>query len=252
MENNYDVININVRNDGIFGYLYMPKGNEKYPLVIYSHELANNYEIAIPYAEYLASKGIATYIFDYPGGSNNSKSKGKTTDMTISTEVKDLECVFNEMKDYPGIDDKNIFVIGASQGGTVASMFARKHTKDLKGLILLYPGFNIYDGLHEYYKSLDNVEDIFSFRGWIDLSKKFVEDVWYQDYYNEIGDYKGEVLIIHGNADVLVPIKYSQKAQEVYDHADLIVMDGAKHIFHADNITKACNYIFDFIKKTKQ
>ena len=82
------VINSNGKN--IFGLLYEPLLEGKIPLVIYSHELANTHERGIGYAKYLASHGIATYIFDYCGGSNASKSDGITTEMSILTEKKDL------------------------------------------------------------------------------------------------------------------------------------------------------------------
>lgn len=42
------------------------------------------------YCSMLAKNGYVAYCFDFCGGSKKSKSDGKTTDMTVFTEVKDL------------------------------------------------------------------------------------------------------------------------------------------------------------------
>ena len=46
------------------------------------------------YAILMAELGYASYCFDFCGGSVvKGKSDGKTTDMSVLTEVKDLEAV---------------------------------------------------------------------------------------------------------------------------------------------------------------
>ena len=53
----------------IYGLSYIPEGEGKFPLVIFSHELGNNHESGIRYAERLAENGFAAYVFDFCGGS---------------------------------------------------------------------------------------------------------------------------------------------------------------------------------------
>ena len=48
--------------------------------------------------EKLALKGIAVYQFEFCGGSPNSRSEGKMTEMSVMNEAEDLECVIKEMK----------------------------------------------------------------------------------------------------------------------------------------------------------
>ena len=254
MKNNYKITSLKL-NDGqneIYNNLYIPSNYKKGPIVIYSHELANTHEIAIPYAEFLANNNIASLIFDYPGGSNESKSSGSTLDMTISGQVKTLSYIIDEVKKLEYIDKDNIFVIGASQGGLVSSLVAAKKEKDIRSLVLMYPGFNIYDGFHETFNSLEEVPDTFSFKGWIELSKKYVEDIWYHDPYEIINKYKRPVLLLHGNEDKLVPLKYSIRALETYENADLIILQASHHIFVHESINKACRYIIDFINQNKK
>lgn len=83
----------------LYGQLYQPDGVENAPLVIFSHELGNTHESGQAYAEFLAGQGIATYIFDYAGGSTSSQSEGSTQDMSVLTEVSDLEAVITASKD---------------------------------------------------------------------------------------------------------------------------------------------------------
>ena len=55
--------------DSIYGIAYIPETDTKVPLVIFSHELGNNHESGIRYAERLARNGYAAYVFDFRGGS---------------------------------------------------------------------------------------------------------------------------------------------------------------------------------------
>ncbi len=51
------------------------------------------------YAILLAEMGYASYCFDFNGGSvMNNKSDGKKEDMSVLTEVKDLEAVIDYLR----------------------------------------------------------------------------------------------------------------------------------------------------------
>ena len=243
-------INIDSNGNNIYGLLYKSIGNNKMPLVIYSHELANTHERGILYAEYLASNGFATYIFDYPGGSSESKSDGKTTEMSVLTEKKDLENVVNYFRKQDGIDVNNIFIIGASLGGLVAALYAAEHKEYIKSLILLYPGFVVCDAAHEQFHSLEEVPKEFSFKGWINVGKKYISDIWRLNPYDCIGKYDKSVLILHGDNDQVVPLEYSKKAIDVYPNAKLEIISNANHhIFFKECQVKAQEKILEFIKK---
>ena len=51
------------------------------------------------------------------------------------------------------------------------------------------------------------------------------------DIYDVIGNYKGDVLILHGDRDGIVPLRYSERAVDVYENAELVVMEGQNHGF---------------------
>ena len=247
--NSYIIRQITI-DDRIYGLLYEPLINGKKPLAIYAHELANTHERGEEYAKFLASHGIVTYIFDFCGGSNNSKSIGKTTEMSVLTEEDDLDAVIKFLRKLDVVDKDNIFLIGASLGGVVASLYAHHHPTTINSLILLYPGFNVYDMLHKTYQSLEDVLNSFSFLGWMDVGKIFVKDAWCLNPYDYMHNYDKKVLILHGDQDKLVDMSYSQKALEYYPNASLRVLKGASHhIFFKEHQRYAQNCMLDFIKE---
>ena len=110
----------------IYGLMYMPKGKEgKLPVVILSHSSSLTHAAMVPYAEYLSEKGYAAYCFDFCGSSDKSQSKGRTTDeMTVFTEVEDLEIVLDKISSLDYIDQSRVYVLGSSQGGLVTALVA--------------------------------------------------------------------------------------------------------------------------------
>ena len=45
----------------------------------------------------------------------------------------------------------------------------------------------------------------------------------------------GDVLILHGTMDFIVPASYSEKAEKMYEHCELHLIEGANHGFNAEN-----------------
>ena len=77
----------------IRGTEYRPAGSNL-PAAIVCHGFMANQSTVRHYARYLAKMGYAACCFDFNGGSViGGKSDGKTTDMSVLTEVMDLEAV---------------------------------------------------------------------------------------------------------------------------------------------------------------
>ena len=95
----YDTHEIWLENEGqrIYGIAYIPETDGKLPLVILSHGLGGSYDSCIAEAEQYASHGVAAYAFDFRGG-GGSRSDGSTTQMSVMTEVSDLEAVLSAAK----------------------------------------------------------------------------------------------------------------------------------------------------------
>lgn len=238
----------------IFGKIFIPvsgRVKKKFPTVIFSHGFGGNYEVGEPYAKALAQKGYAVYCFDFCGGSPYSRSSGSTLDMSIFTEKKDLEAVLRKIKKQSYVDRKNIFLFGTSQGGVVAAITAAEHKKEIRGLILFYPAFVLVDDAKKKYANKDEIPEQ-TFYLWMDVGKTYFKDLLDYDIYAQIKKYKRNVLIVHGDADDIVPISYSRKAVKAYASATLKVIKRAGHGFDGKDEERAIRYMLSYLEKQRK
>lgn len=246
----YEQREIEVRNQGqrIYGIAFIPQtGAETVPLVICAHGLGGSYQSNLAYAEQLASHGLATYCFDFRGG-GGSRSEGSTTEMSVMTEVSDLEAILEAAREWDFVNASQMVLLGTSQGGITSAIAAARHADDVAGVVLMYPAFVVSDDIHERFSSLDEVPDVFQFN-WITAGRPYVEDMWDYNVYDEIGNYTGKVLLIHGTADGIVPVSYSDKAADVYQDAEYYVIDGAGHGFSGNDFEEAVEHIFNYLQE---
>ena len=91
------------------------------------------------------------------------------------------------------------------------------------------------------------------------LGKCYVEDVINMNPYEEIKDFHGDVLIVHGTNDNIVGMKYIEDAHQTYldeknmnnyeNHISLMIIDGGKHSFSKKHDKMAIKYLEDFLKE---
>jgi pimeloyl-ACP methyl ester carboxylesterase len=131
----------------IEGTLSLPRTDSKVPLAIIVHgsgpmdrdgTLSPN-KMYKDIAWGLASKGIATFRYDkrtYIYGMMMLGNKDSEK-MTIEEEVvQDVLLAIEALSTQTGIDQKQIWIVGHSQGGMVAPMLASK-SKKIKGIVML-------------------------------------------------------------------------------------------------------------------
>lgn len=242
---------IYVYNKGqkIYGIAYIPDtGKERIPLIICAHGLGGSHSSSTAhYARQLAPCGVAVYCFDFCGG-GGTESDGETTQMSVMTEVSDLEAVIEAAMQWEFVDTERIVLLGTSQGGAVAAITAARHAQDIAGLVLMYPGFVISDIVHEMFPSREEIPDSFPFH-WIMAGRPYAADMWDYDVYKEIGNYKKKVLLLHGNKDTVVPISYSERAAATYEDVEYYVIDGAEHGFTDDAFDESVRRIVDYLQE---
>ncbi|MGN0469098.1 MAG: alpha/beta hydrolase family protein [Acutalibacteraceae bacterium] len=244
----YRVSEMRVTRDGlsIYGKLYTPDlQNQKLPTVILSHSANMTSDSMTSYCKRLASSGFVAYAFDFCGGDKRSRSDGSEADMTIFTEVEDLKAVLNEISKLDCVDSENIFLFGTSQGGLVSAITAAECPSQVKALILFYPAFNIIEISQKYGSVMPGSSNT-----------AFVQSLLNYDVYQHIGAFKGDVLILHGTNDFVVPYSYSEKAAKIYENCELHLIKGATHGFNADNYVyygnfdnETWNYTAAFLEK---
>lgn len=218
------------------------------PVIIYAHSLGMSYRSGYQYFDELLKRNIGCVTFDFRGGGYSSKSKGKTTEMSLMTEADDVITVFNHVKKWNFIDKDRIILLGTSQGGAACAVAAGEIKEELKGLIIIYPALLIPYVAHEY-NSLSEIPDTQLFNGWIEIGKCYFEDVWNLNIFKQISKYEKEVLIIHGTSDYIVPYAYSQKAHEVYKNSQLELIDGAGHGFTGKKFNQCMGYVLEYLNR---
>lgn len=245
----FSVQDFTLERDGlkIWGRLYLPDTEGPLPLVICSHGFGGNYEHVKSYAEAFAQNGIAAYAFDFAGGGYGSKSDGTMREMSVLTEAADLCAVMDRMMELPEINPDQIFLFGASQGGFVSSYVAGIRPDDVAGLIALYPAYVLQDNAWKQTPDPDNIPDTISLMG-ITLGGIYNRDAMSFDIYDIIRNYPGKVLIIHGTADMVVPVSYSERASEVFPDAVLIEYEGANHGFFGQDLIRSEEESIAFIR----
>ena len=231
----------------IAGELYLPD-LPFCPLVIISHGFGGSGDHSKPYAEYFAKNGIAAYVFDFIGGGEDIRSDGKMTEMSVLTEEKDLNIILDGLKENLQIDKENIFLLGRSQGGYVSTLVASERGKEIKGMILLYPAYVIQDDVMERTDNGKHFEPLSSFLNHT-VSDIYDRDAFTVDIYARMRKYSGNVLIIHGADDQIVPIAYSCEAIETFPHARMEIIEGGGHGFLDKDNDKAMKLSLDFIKE---
>ncbi len=238
-------ITIRNLNRSISATAHLPK-TEKYPLVIFSHGFNGSGEDFKLQAEALANNGIAALTFDFCGGSLKSKSDMQTYEMTVFTEKEDLFAVLNTVKAWPHVDNDSIFLFGGSMGGLVSALAAEERVDEIRGMILLYPAFCVADNWNERFPNVEDIPQIYEL--WeVPLGKCFFESLHGFRVFDVIGKYSGNVLIMHGDRDSIVPVEYSKRAQALYQNSHLEIFPGEGHGFSAVGNDMVTQMLMNFI-----
>lgn len=245
----YETQELYAKRDGnqIYGLIYVPQNaGKKMPAVIFSHGFGGNYQVGTQYAEALAEKGYVVYCFDFCGGSPESRSDGTTLEMSIFTEQADLEAVIHMIQGQDFVDKENIFLMGTSQGGAVSAITAATNKEAVKGAVLLYPAFVLVDHAKERFESVDDIPDTY-YQMWMTVGRVYAEKLLDYDIYEAISAYDKDILLIHGDADDIVPLSYSEKAVDVYGSARLEVLPGAGHGFYGKDAEQAVAWMLEYL-----
>ena len=226
----------------IYGVMYYnPVTSKKQPAVILSHSSSLTHEAMRGYASAIAKMGYAAYCFDFCGGSDKSKSGGSTDDMTVFTEVEDLRAVVKTVKSLGYVEPSEVYLLGSSQGGLVSALLADECPDDFAGMILFYPAFNIPEMVSKFsgfgdWGDFGDFGDWGDFGGMMSMSEKYINSIKDFDVWSHIGKFPKPMCIIHGTAEIIVPISNSEKAVGLYPSATLNKIEGANHGFNAANL----------------
>lgn len=241
----------------IRGYEYRPQG-DNLPIAIVSHGFMANMMTVKHYAQFLASMGYVAFCFDFNGGCvMMGKSDGKTTDMSVLTEVSDLCAVIEYATGLDYTDSSNVLLMGCSQGGFVSALTAAKLKNKIRKLVLFYPALCIPDDARSgkmMWAKFDphNIPEIVNC-GPMRLGRSYIADVVNMNPFEEIKGYEGDVLIVHGTADKIVSVHYAEEAEKAYRTREqgsgyLHFIEDGKHMFSKKHDKIAIEHLRNFVR----
>ncbi|MCH5291650.1 MAG: alpha/beta fold hydrolase [Treponema sp.] len=231
--------------NSIYGKMFFPKDEEKHPVIIFSHGYNGSHNDFFDDCRFFAKNGYIAYSYDFCGGSARSSSSGRTTDMTLLTEKSDLLAVIDYFSAMENADSSRIYLLGGSQGGLVTALAAEDVPDKVRAMALYFPAFCIPDDWRKNYPNESLVPGELSFWG-MTLGRGFFAGAISMDVNKATGSYGGNVLIIHGDMDDIVPLRYAQEAQKRYANASLKVLKGERHGFSPAAAAQARKMVLEF------
>ena len=232
----------------IFARLYVPEGKGPFPTVILAHGFGMELSECEPCAMAFAGNGIAACCFDFIGGGKDSRSGGRTEEMSVLTEAADMNAVLDGIRELPETDSGNIFLMGLSQGAFVATYTAADRPEDVRGLIAVYPAYVLQDDARKRTPDPDAIPETIEVMG-VRIGRIYSLDAMSFDIYEKMPAFERNVLIIHGTADPIAPISYSERAVQVFPHAELLRVEGAGHAMREIGEEKAAACAVRFVQE---
>lgn len=239
----------------IWGMAYIPNSKEaKKPTVIMAHGYNGTHKEPQAYAECLAMHGVASYIFDFCGGGNHSRSEGKTIEMTLFTEKENVEDITRTVKSWSFVDSTRVGLLGCSQGGLVAALTAAYNPDMFKSLILVYPALLIPETaprmLAQFEQHNNDPQDVMGMK----LGRVYYEKINGLPVLDIVGQYKGHTFMVYGDKDGIIAGGTLGRAKEKYDHLEVKVIPGGNHGFsnymhHAQATDGIVNFVLNTLTK---
>lgn len=235
----------------MFGKIYRPLTpySHKLPVIIHAHGYNSSHGEPEPYAKGLAKSGYANVIFDFCGGGNASKSDGKTTDMSVFTEQRDVEAVIQLLSTFDWVDMDQVYLMGYSQGGLVSSITAAANPDKIAGLILVYPALLIPDHARNVHPKEAWTADCYPVMG-MDLSHVYYDQLLDYDVYEDVKKYKGPVSIIYGDKDSVTAFNSMERAEAAFTTTEFhVIADGTHGFPPSEHKIATINFALDFLQK---
>ena len=228
-ENSVDFLN--AKKERLAGVLTLPKYTTNLPAVIICHGFAKTKSERkfVGLSRFLAEKDMASLRFDFSG---HGESEGEFEKLTMQKEVGDLACAFNFLSKQKRINGSKIAIIGHSLAGAVAVLFQAQCQK-ANTLILLAPALQQKELLLGWYSkkqiALCQKEKYTDTpRGRVGVG--YLNEAMALDWREAVEKIAAPVLIIHGQKDDDIPLKYSRELfKAVKSDKKLEIIESADH-----------------------
>lgn len=187
----------------------------------------------------LAEAGVASLRFDLRG---HGESEGRQEELTLSTILNDIRVNLAHVREMTGATE--ISLLGASFGGGICGYYAAKRPNELARLVLLNPQLDYKkrtidsrdywsnDSLSdERAKELDETGAV-QFTPTLRHGRPLLNEVFWLKPNEVLGEIEAPTLIVHGDADTLVPIDGTREAITRFTApVELVEIEGSQHGF---------------------
>ena len=168
--------------------------------------------------------------------------------MSVLTEKEDLKAVISFIKARREVAKDQLFLLGASQGGLVTTLAAKELSEDIRGLILYYPAFCIPDDWRKEYPDPTLIPESRDVWG-MNLGSCYFKAAVSLDAYEVLEKLEQNILLLHGEKDLVVPLSYAKKAAEIGKNVILRVLPEEGHGFSMEAAEKAMKCTLAFIQE---
>ncbi|MEU6563261.1 alpha/beta hydrolase [Nocardia nova] len=187
----------------------------------------------------LADAGVTSLRFDLRG---HGDSEGRQEDLTLAAILNDIRVNLAYLREVASASE--ISVLGASFGGGICAYYAAKRPEDLSRLVLLNPQFDYK------WRTIDSrdywTDDVIGderakeltetgalqFKSDLKHGRPFLNEVFWLKPNDVLGEITAPTLVVHGNADTLVPIDGTREAITKFTApVELIEIEGSQHGF---------------------
>lgn len=179
-------------------------------------------------ANKLYREGIAYLRFNYRGcGMGREASQGRLEDTTLSSRIRDYWAAIDFIS-ATAVDRNRLAVVGSSLGGTVA---IAAFDSRIKAMVTLATPCEFKIPSDDMYKVYQG-EWLFELPSGREIKKEFFNDISKYDVCSEVEKISCPLLIIHGDADNMIPL---ENAHCIYERANepkrLEIIEGGNHSF---------------------
>ena len=231
------------------------KQGEQCPMVVFCHGFGGRkdgplFELI---ADTLQAHGIASIRFDFNG---HGESEGEFKDMTVPNEIEDAKKVVEYVRNLRYVN--SLAIVGHSQGGVVAAMTAGQLSEALgepafKAVALMAPAAVLREDairgntMGKQYDPFDPGEYV-ELWGGLKLGGNYIRTAFSLPIYETAAKYQGPALIIHGNADRVVPYTYGERFHQIWPKSELVIQEYYDHGF-SQNIYLSTDIVSQYLIK---
>ncbi|MCL2521439.1 MAG: alpha/beta hydrolase [Erysipelotrichales bacterium] len=227
---------------------YWTYQNNKDPLVIMFHGFTGNKNentyLFKSFSKVLATNGFSSLRIDFSG---NGDSDGDFQDMTATSLIDDALRIITYARENI---NKKIILLGFSMGGFVASQLI-KSVSEVEKVILWAPAGNLSKiGAMWFDNKAKILPNGNCDLGGMELSYQFYQELIDYPTYDQLENFEGPVLIVHGENDQAVSLSYGIKYLKAFPNAELEIITKANHGFGTiDNRQRLYQKTLEFLGK---